>query len=421
MRLWDLRHVNESDYRETLYGFSAAMKAVWDHQHPKNCSTAKFLISGGHAAGFGSQYHVEGSFLAIAMNLGRVLLPHPIFPHQWPFKNSFCREFHHTNFHCYYEPYSSCTYEDVIASYERGRPFTWRDRDIPLFDYTETGTLEDAMKRHEEKMQESVLRLKVGLIRSFEFPKSLLSIWKCSPKEYGHIDSQARAAWWLSVSSAFLLRPNARTLNKLDELRSFELSTSSTSIQREKGIETQREGPVVGVYVRHGDKHAEMKLLPFQTYADMIARLWRTGLVHSRYTDEELSKIDLNKNGTIFFGTEDPVALQEAVEWGQANNWTVLYTNLFKRDMVLAADQQRQRGAAEHHELEYLSMLLNMDYFLRCDAWIGTMRSNWCRTTDELRNTVAGKADLRNVDLTNGANMAYKGFSYDNKHAIRLV
>eukprot|EP00607_Mallomonas_marina_P003011 CAMPEP_0182435834 /NCGR_PEP_ID=MMETSP1167-20130531/77916_1 /TAXON_ID=2988 /ORGANISM="Mallomonas Sp, Strain CCMP3275" /LENGTH=128 /DNA_ID=CAMNT_0024627299 /DNA_START=196 /DNA_END=579 /DNA_ORIENTATION=+ len=120
MRLWDLRHVNESDYRETLYGFSAAMKAVWDHQHPADCSKAKFLISPGHAAGFGSQYHVEGSFLAIAMNLDRVLIAHPVFPSSWQFENPHCqtKEKKYTNFDCYYEPYSSCTIQDVMSAYD---------------------------------------------------------------------------------------------------------------------------------------------------------------------------------------------------------------------------------------------------------------------------------------------------------------
>ena len=38
--------------------------------------------------------------------------------------------------------------------------------------------------------------------------------------------------------------------------------------------------------------------------------------------------------------------------------------------------------------LEYTSMLLNLEYALKCDAFVGTLASNWCRLVDELRATV---------------------------------
>ena len=33
-------------------------------------------------------------------------------------------------------------------------------------------------------------------------------------------------------------------------------------------------------------------------------------------------------------------------------------------------------------------MLLNLEYSLKCDAFIGTLESNWCRLVDEMRCTV---------------------------------
>jgi hypothetical protein len=33
-------------------------------------------------------------------------------------------------------------------------------------------------------------------------------------------------------------------------------------------------------------------------------------------------------------------------------------------------------------------MLLNLEYSAQCDAFVGTLASNWCRLTDELRATV---------------------------------
>ena len=33
-------------------------------------------------------------------------------------------------------------------------------------------------------------------------------------------------------------------------------------------------------------------------------------------------------------------------------------------------------------------MLLNLEYAIKCDAYVGTLASNWCRLVDELRATV---------------------------------
>ena len=44
-------------------------------------------------------------------------------------------------------------------------------------------------------------------------------------------------------------------------------------------------------------------------------------------------------------------------------------------------------------------MLSNLDYHLKCNAWVCTMKSNWCRLVDELRLSVMGKANLYMVDL----------------------
>ena len=33
-------------------------------------------------------------------------------------------------------------------------------------------------------------------------------------------------------------------------------------------------------------------------------------------------------------------------------------------------------------------MLLNLEFAIKCDAYIGTLASNWCRLVDELRATV---------------------------------
>jgi hypothetical protein len=55
---------------------------------------------------------------------------------------------------------------------------------------------------------------------------------------------------------------------------------------------------------------------------------------------------------------------------------------------------------AVHDKLEYISMLLNLYYSLRSEAYVCTLRSNSCRIIDELRATVGGKANRFYADLS---------------------
>ncbi len=57
-------------------------------------------------------------------------------------------------------------------------------------------------------------------------------------------------------------------------------------------------------------------------------------------------------------------------------------------------------GVGEYHDLEYLSMLLNLDVSLRCDAWVCTLASGWCRLIDHLRATVGNKAQYIYADIS---------------------
>lgn len=55
---------------------------------------------------------------------------------------------------------------------------------------------------------------------------------------------------------------------------------------------------------------------------------------------------------------------------------------------------------AVHDELEYISMLLNLYYSLRSEAYVCTLASNSCRIIDEMRATLGGKANRFYADLS---------------------
>ena len=206
------------------------------------------------------------------------------------------------------------------------------------------------------------------------------------------------------------------------------------------------------MYVRHGDKDLEMKVLPLSNYLDAAVYLREHDMILG--SDEEFgmaksngrsllkggkgkgtglratsSGIDLNN---IFIGSEDPDIIQEAYEWGRRHRVNVFFTNLFNRSQVSARldfqaannirsdckgcgysmvgekTERIQKSSnttsplpiVSHHPLEYLSMIINLFYLLTCDAWVCTLKSNYCRLVDELRATVGGKANRFFADLS---------------------
>lgn len=89
-----------------LYGTAWAQDMIYRHQHPANCTRTRFLALRQRPSGIGSNLHVLGQALALAMNLGRVLVladPDPRF--LWH-NRSFCRGA--VSWECWFLPMSGC-------------------------------------------------------------------------------------------------------------------------------------------------------------------------------------------------------------------------------------------------------------------------------------------------------------------------
>ena len=205
-------------------------------------------------------------------------------------------------------------------------------------------------------------------------PESLRSWLECSQfhhKKYRY--------WWRAASAAFFLRPNEHTKKKFDEFRNRFGKKNKKKAQLLSKIGSSTY-PCVSVYIRKGDKHVEMELREPQVYFKAAEDIW------NRFNIGSSSSGGGGKSNPIMFiGSEDPAAIKEAKKWGLRHNWTVLHTNLFdRRDVSTWMNQTeqiqlRQRGLLKHHELEYLSMLYNLDIHLRCQAFVCAFGSNFCR------------------------------------------
>lgn len=96
-KLWsDVISQFDMKHGQTMFGLEEAIETIYKHQHPPDCSKAKFLISGMFESGFGSELHVIGVGLATAMNLNRVYIMYPNrkmeSANKWQVDTPFCKK-----------------------------------------------------------------------------------------------------------------------------------------------------------------------------------------------------------------------------------------------------------------------------------------------------------------------------------------
>mmetsp|Transcript_2120 Transcript_2120/g.3747 ORF Transcript_2120/g.3747 Transcript_2120/m.3747 type:complete len:468 (+) Transcript_2120:35-1438(+) len=387
-KLWP-NLISDQDFKngegEVMYGYEEGMSAIWENQHPQNCSQAKFLVSMGWEAGFGSETHMLGQGLGLALQLGRVyiMLPNKLNTvNRYQVDNRYCKEQttpnSNSSLECYYEPWSSCTLTDVFSDVTMEKFL----RESKLAHTMSTRNLAQLDPHDEALVLKSRILFVAHTPNYFDFvPKIFQSLLECSP-----FHPTKYRYWWRSVSATYLLRPNAATRALIQKHR-LEDPTLQFDPNKEQ---------CVSVYIRRGDKHLEMKLIKNETvFFETAKQLW-----------QNLPNHDQQKQPVMFVGSEDPEVIDSALTWGVENNWRILYSNLFDRRSVSAylnATEQaahRVSGTFKTDEWEYFSMILNLDSHIQCSAFVCTMRSNYCRLIDELRATVGGKVNRQYADYT---------------------
>lgn len=179
--------------------------------------------------------------------------------------------------------------------------------------------------------------------------------------------------WWRAQASAYIVRPNVRTLLELDRRRDLVF-----------GGEDIEEG-TVSMHVRHGDKWKEMTLADDATYLKAVEELMAI--------DEQPKALKRN----IFLSTEDAATVEF---FSNVKNWTTRWTNVSRvSDSTTSPVSFAVRIGWNE---EFLNSLLSLQLALECDAWVGQIPSNWCRLIDELRHTTRCKHHHLYYDVMTG-------------------
>lgn len=381
---FDLKHGS------SLFGSELALESIFAGQNPEDCSKAKFIISGGWPYGFGARIHMEGVVLALAIETGRVYLPHPDGDNiMWETNVPFCsqnRTSREVTMQCFYLPASKCTIKDALKSgkmddVNKLQTFKFRD-----FESGIPSALPDTF---------NLLIEAVANGKELTMLKFVPSQFKSMLQSSSPLRSDAYYYWWRAISATYLLRPNQATLTELERLASKEPAANAVVGEGRS---------CVAMFVRHGDKGSEMKLLDFSVYRDTAVKMWTEGLVPgSKHL--KASADSGGVNASMFITTEDPGVLEAAAQWSSSSKWRVAFTTLFDRSQQVAVKSYEELVKVKnanklHHDLEYLSMLLNLQYALRCEAWVCTLASNSCRIIDELRCTIGAKCNRHYADLS---------------------
>ena len=124
------------------------------------------------------------------------------------------------------------------------------------------------------------------------------------------------------MSVSYYVRPNAATLKALEKHRTLPIKLDKKDKQNSKktalSIPDENNGQCISIYVRHGDKGSEMKLVPFARYAEAVE------IIMTRYLNNTNPIVPGTKGKpAIFIGSEGNDVLKEAVAWGKKHGHQV--------------------------------------------------------------------------------------------------
>jgi len=174
------------------------------------------------------------------------------------------------------------------------------------------------------------------------------------PPPWSHKDIH----WWRAQTSKYLSRPSQFVLDIVAEEQRKAFPPD--------GIIPH---PMISIFVRHGDKWKESKLLPFSEYMNTVNAIANQhNIVH------------------IYLGTEDPTVIEEAKNNYSQYTFHYIETKRYNGGPLEIVDIN---GGADLMRVSLADLFIQ----IQGDVFIGTRSSNWCRLIDELRKA-NGKARI---------------------------
>lgn len=185
---------------------TAVQQAIWQHQHPLDCTSAKYLLyrntrlgEGSH--GVGSILHLQTVMLLLALNSGRILAE---VPGTYLTDHPYCGN-RTTIDTCYFQPLTHCSVTPEQIQSARVLNTTKGSADHALFTAPTSEALDslgqfllaDKMLAQKSRMAQTVPRVFQGLLEGTGIPK------------------RNQYYWWRAQAIAYIVRPNQQAMQEL--------------------------------------------------------------------------------------------------------------------------------------------------------------------------------------------------------------
>ena len=310
---------------------------LWAHQHPVSCKNKRVVYVSLKPSGLGSQLHVLGMILALAINYDVILALFPDHDSKWVNRN-FCRG--QTSLECYLEPITSCG-----VPYELLK--TWRLKGLSQTSYYAVIQRWEDINLYPNIQYFYLDRSSYVLTAEsmFEVPWFQHNVL---PGDSYSLSEQR--AYWRAQSVTYLLRPNNRTLEWMNAYR----RTNCPSC---------RDSYDASLHIRQGDKYLEMTIVNEKSYAEVLETLQPIlGGVRSVYINADSS---------------DSVQHLEQQFAGKLS-----VSSLFMTRLNVGFDSLSSREDVP------LISLTDLREQVKSRLFLGTYSSNWNRLIFELGSTL---------------------------------
>jgi hypothetical protein len=326
---------------------------IYDHQNPRDCSQANFLVlTREWHSGLGSNIHVKAWMLLVAIMSDRILVDSPNI--KWNMTNpTSCPQMDWT---CYFAPVSKCA---LPQDY-------WDESQVPEF-ATEDLTNERTTTRSPRKY-----------VRAIAHPQPLNGALVMGQGDAVRIKGFGGSStfndkpnsWWMTHATVYVIRPNQRTLD---------VACWYWSCMPIQFAPSSQQQPAASIYVRSGDKWKEANLRTAQEHFDAL-----DAFVDANPTLRPLS---------VYFGTDDALVLSDVVRKYHGHKYNLTWIGYHRDVKGLSFEETMTRAYSAKAEWQVLVSLSDLYISSLADIFVGTLSSNWCRLTDELRKA-HGKAGL---------------------------
>lgn len=296
-------------------------QAIYNHQHPRECDKASYLVvSGEWNGGFGSAIHVKARVLLLAMQTGRVLIDAD--NNRWRFSSPETCE--RTSMECYFAPMTHC-------SLEKG----WKGQAEPIAAVNSSARIVVAASSTD------VAKLvdRQGRYQGF-----------------GHENKPDM--WWFTQASVYLVRPNVRTLKAV----CFAWNCLM-------GGRAQPDRPFASMFFRAGDKFKEAA--PHQPH-EYFNMLW--------FLSHDMAE----PVRSVYVGSDSALLLNDVLQ-DYSGDWNLIWMGHFRGASGSRAENEKSTEFTPLIELRSLITLADIYISAAADILVGTLTSNQCRLMDELR------------------------------------